>query len=54
MAVPKMILNMETARLTERDLALVGACEAATHDSHITEIEEEFEGIGHDIAEPWN
>ena len=41
------------ARLQERDLALIRACEIANQDQDVAEIEKEFEGIGDEMAEPW-
>jgi hypothetical protein len=41
------------ARLAERDVALIRACEIANNDPDVTEIEEEFDGIRDEMAEPW-
>ena len=41
------------ARLAERDAALIRACETANRDPDVTEIEEEFDGILDEMAEPW-
>src|SRR5450432_155580 len=41
------------ARLEERDVALVRACEIANPDLDEAEIEKEFDGIGDEMAEPW-
>ena len=42
-----------TARLAERDLQLIRACEAANRDLDVTELEKEFDLIGDEMAEPW-
>jgi Arc/MetJ-type ribon-helix-helix transcriptional regulator len=42
-----------TARLQERDLALIRACEVANEDLDVTAIEQEFDGIRDAMAEPW-
>jgi hypothetical protein len=42
-----------TARLKERDVALIRACEIANQDLDVAEIEKEFDGIGDEMAEPW-
>ena len=41
------------ARLAERDLKLILACEAANQDLDVAEIEKEFDGIRDQMAEPW-
>ena len=41
------------ARLKERDLQLIHACETANRDLEVAEIEKEFDGIGDGMAEPW-
>ncbi|MGA2181551.1 MAG: hypothetical protein ABSH47_00850 [Bryobacteraceae bacterium] len=41
------------ARLEERDIALIRACEIANQDPDVAEIEKEFDGIGDEMAEPW-
>jgi len=41
------------ARLKERDAALIRACEIANQDLDVAEIEEEFDGIRDEMAEPW-
>jgi hypothetical protein len=41
------------ARLRERDLELVRACEAANQDLDVAEIEKEFDGLRDELAEPW-
>ena len=41
------------ARLEERDVALIRACEIANQDLDVAEIEREFDGIGDAMAEPW-
>jgi hypothetical protein len=41
------------ARLAERDLELVLACDAANQDLDVARIEKEFDEIRDDMAEPW-
>jgi hypothetical protein len=41
------------ARLAERDLQLIRACEAANQDPDVDAIQKEFEGIQDEMAEPW-
>ena len=41
------------ARLKERDVALIRACEIANQDLDVTEIEKDLDGIGEEMAEPW-
>jgi hypothetical protein len=41
------------ARLRERDLELVRACETANQDLDVAEIEKEFDAIRDVMAEPW-
>jgi hypothetical protein len=41
------------ARLEERNLDLVRACEIANQDQDVTEIEKAFDGIRDDMTEPW-
>ena len=41
------------ARLAERDLELIRACEAANQDLDVAEIENEFDGIRDEMPEPW-
>jgi hypothetical protein len=41
------------ARLEERDVALISACEIANQVLDVAEIEREFDGIGDEITEPW-
>jgi hypothetical protein len=43
-----------SARLRERDLDLVRACDAANQDLDVAEIEKAFDGIRDEMAEPWN
>ena len=42
------------ARLKERDLDLIRACEIANQDVDATEIEKDFDGIEDAMSEPWN
>jgi hypothetical protein len=41
------------ARLQERELALIRACEIANQDPDAAEIENESDGIDDEMAEPW-
>lgn len=41
------------ARLKERDLELVRACETANQDLDVAEIENDFDEIRDQMAEPW-
>lgn len=41
------------ARLAERDVALIRACDVANQDLDVAEIEREFDDIGDQMAEPW-
>jgi hypothetical protein len=41
------------ARLRERDLELIRACETANQDLDVAEIEKDFDGIRDEMAEPW-
>ena len=41
------------ARLEERDVALIRACEIANQDLDVADIEKEFDAIGDEMAEPW-
>lgn len=41
------------ARLAERDIALIRACEIANQELDVAEIEKEFDGMGDVMAEPW-
>ena len=41
------------ARLEERDVALIRACEIANQDLDVAELERDFDGIDDAIAEPW-
>jgi hypothetical protein len=42
------------ARLAQRDVDLIRACETANQDVDVAEIEKELDGIGDEMAEPWN
>jgi hypothetical protein len=41
------------ARLEERNVELIRACEIANQDVDAAEIEREFDGIRDEMAEPW-
>jgi hypothetical protein len=41
------------ARLRERDLELVRACETANQDLDVAEIEKDFDAIHEEMAESW-
>ena len=49
----RFISEALAARLKERDLELVRACETANEDLDVAEIEKDFDGIRDEIAEPW-
>lgn len=49
----RFISEALAARLRERDLELVRACEAANQNLDVAEIEKDFDGIRDEIAEPW-
>ena len=49
----RFVSEAVAARLEERDVALVRACEIANQDLDVAEIEKEFDGIGDEMAEPW-
>jgi ubiquinone biosynthesis protein UbiJ len=40
-------------RLGERDRLLIAACEIANRDADVTAIEQEFDKLSDEIAEPW-
>lgn len=53
-SVPESLaVQLKSARLQDRDLALISACEIANEDPDVAEIEREFDGIGDVVAEPW-
>ena len=41
------------ARLAERDAELIHACEIANQNLDVAAIEQEFDGIRDEMAEPW-
>ena len=49
----RFVSDALAARLKERDVELIRACEIANQDLDVAEIEEEFDGIRDGIAEPW-
>jgi hypothetical protein len=49
----RFISEALAARLKERDLELVRACETANQDLEVAEIEKDFDGIRDEMAEPW-
>jgi hypothetical protein len=49
----RFVSEAVAARLAERDVALIRACEIANQDPDAAEIEKEFDGIGDEMAEPW-
>jgi hypothetical protein len=49
----RFISEALAARLRERDLELVRACETANQDLDVAEIEQDFDGIRDEMAEPW-
>lgn len=42
------------ARLAERDLDLIRACEIANQDDDVIELEKELDRIPDEMTEPWN
>lgn len=49
----RFISEALAARLRERDLELVRACETANQDLEVAEIEKDLDGIRDEMAEPW-
>jgi hypothetical protein len=49
----RIVSEALAARLEERDVALIRACEFANRDPDVAEIEKEFDGIRDGMAEPW-
>jgi hypothetical protein len=49
----RFVSEAVAARLKERDVALIRACEMANQDLDVAEIEQEFGGIRDAMAEPW-
>ena len=49
----RFVSDALAARLKERDLELIRACEVANQDLDVAEIEKEFDGIRDEMAEPW-
>ena len=49
----RFVSDALAARLKERDVELIRACEIANQDLDVAEIEKEFDGIRDGIAEPW-
>jgi hypothetical protein len=49
----RFISEALAARLRERDIELVRACETANQDLDVAEIENDFDGIRDEMAEPW-
>ena len=50
----RFVSDALAARLGERDLDLIRACDLANQDPDVIEIEREFDGIRDEITEPWN
>ena len=50
----RFISEALAARLGERDLDLIRACELANQDPDVIEIEKEFDSIPDEMTEPWN
>ena len=48
----RFVSEAVAARLEERDIALIRACEIANQDLDVAAIEREFDGIGDEMAEP--
>lgn len=49
----RFVSDALAARLRERDLELVRACEIANQDLDAAEIERDFDAIRDEMAEPW-
>ena len=49
----RFVSDALAARLAERDLQLIRACDAANEDLEVAGIENEFDGMGDEIAERW-
>ena len=49
----RFVSEAVAARLAERDLQLIHACDAANEDLEVAEIEKEFDGLGDEIPERW-
>ena len=49
----RFVSEAVAARLDERDVALIRACEVANQDQDVARIEAEFDGICDEMAEPW-
>ena len=49
----RFVSEAVAARLAERDLQLIHACDAANEDREVAEIEKEFDGLGDEIPERW-
>jgi hypothetical protein len=49
----RFVSDALAARLKERDVELIRACEIANQDLDVAEIEKEFDGIRDGISEPW-
>ena len=49
----RFITEALAARLRERELELIRACETANQDLEVAEIEKDFDGVRDEMAEPW-
>jgi hypothetical protein len=49
----RFVSEAVAARLEERDVALVRACEIANHYLDVAEIEKDLDGIRDEMPEPW-
>jgi hypothetical protein len=49
----RFISEALAARLRERDLELIHACETANQNLEVAQIEKDFDGIRDEMAEPW-
>lgn len=50
----RFVSDAVAARLAERDLQLMRACDIANGDPDVAEIEKEFDAIPDEMSEPWN
>jgi len=49
----RFVSEAMAARLAERDVALIRACEVANQNLDVAEIEREFDELGDEMADPW-
>lgn len=49
----RFVSEAVAARLEERDMALIRACDIANQDLDVANLEKDFDGISDEMAEPW-